>query len=54
MNNWQIALIAIQVLSALFVVSIVGRPREPITPPVAVGVLILDALIIFAIVKAGG
>lgn len=52
MNGWQIGLIAWFACSALLTVAMVGKPRKTTTPGVAVIVLILIAVEIYAVVKA--
>ena len=46
----QWALVALIAASTLSVVGSIGRPREPLTPGVAVAVLVTNVLMIWAVV----
>ena len=52
LNNWQIALIALQVFGALAYIAMIGKERKPTTPADAVGVLLLSGLVVYMVVRA--
>ncbi len=52
LNAWQWGLLAWLALSVVVSISMIGKERKPTTPAVAVIVLLIDALLAFAVVMA--
>ncbi len=52
LNAWQWGLLGWLALSVVVSISMIGKERKPITPAVAVTVLLIDALLAFAVVMA--
>lgn len=54
MNGWAWLLVAYLVVNALGTIYLVGKPRKPITPEVAVGCLLVYVLLITILFAAVG
>ena len=52
MNDWQIGIIAWLSLGAFLTVALIGKTRKPTTPFQAAVILLADAALIYAVVRA--
>jgi hypothetical protein len=51
-NVYKWVIVAVQCFGALSTVSVIGKPREPMKPGVAVATLIVTAALVFCVVRA--
>lgn len=52
LNGWQIGLVCYFALEALVAIGYIGRERKPVTPGVAVVMVIINAVLIWVAIKS--